>query len=46
MYSSPDGKKTLTASVTTGDRAGDVAAFPKLLDNLLKEVFCGAKSAN
>ncbi|MGP4102927.1 serine hydrolase domain-containing protein, partial [Nonomuraea sp. KM90] len=46
MYSSPDGKKTLTASVTTGDRAGDVAAFPELLDNLLKEVFCGARSAN
>ncbi|MDP9865874.1 MULTISPECIES: serine hydrolase domain-containing protein [Streptosporangium] len=46
MYSTPDGKKTLTASVTTGDRAGDVAAFPKLLDNLLKEVFCGGKATD
>ncbi|MEV2272937.1 serine hydrolase domain-containing protein [Nonomuraea africana] len=45
MYSTPDGKTTLTASVTTGDRAPDLTAFPKLLDNLLKEVFCGAKTA-
>ncbi|GAA2897457.1 hypothetical protein GCM10020220_104110 [Nonomuraea rubra] len=33
MYSSPDGGKTLTASVTAGDRrAFDLAAYPNLLD--------------
>ncbi|MEV4177794.1 serine hydrolase domain-containing protein [Nonomuraea sp. NPDC049709] len=41
MYSTPDGKTTLTASITAGDAAVDVAQeFPKALDNLLKKVFC------
>ncbi|MDP9843042.1 serine hydrolase domain-containing protein [Streptosporangium lutulentum] len=39
MYGTPDGKKTLTASITYGDAAPDLAAFPKVLDTLLKEVF-------
>lgn len=48
MYSTPDGKKTLTASITSGDAAVDVATeFPKALNNLIKTVFCDgqAKSA-
>ncbi|MEU7900959.1 serine hydrolase domain-containing protein [Nonomuraea sp. NPDC049152] len=46
MYSSPDGKKTLTASLTTGDSTADPAAvYPKLVERLLKEVFCGGKAA-
>jgi D-alanyl-D-alanine carboxypeptidase len=41
MYSTPDGSKTLTASITTGDAAIDQAqVFPKALDKLLKTVFC------
>ncbi|WP_157249292.1 serine hydrolase domain-containing protein [Nonomuraea typhae] len=41
MYSTPDGKKTLTASITSGDAEADVAKeFPKALDNLLKTEFC------
>ncbi|MEU7002984.1 serine hydrolase domain-containing protein [Nonomuraea sp. NPDC046570] len=43
MISTPDGKTTLTASLTYGDAAPDLAAFPKTLDNLLKEVFCGGQ---
>ncbi|MBO2445947.1 hypothetical protein J4573_02485 [Actinomadura barringtoniae] len=36
------GSKTLTASVTMGDAATDVArVFPKVLDALVKQVFCG-----
>ncbi|MES9608268.1 serine hydrolase [Actinomadura sp. NPDC000929] len=43
MYSSPDGKTTLTGSVTWVDSAtrGPVKDFEKLLDTLVKEVFCG-----
>ncbi|MEU0563814.1 serine hydrolase domain-containing protein [Nonomuraea sp. NPDC005983] len=45
MYSTPDGSKTLTASVTTGDAAIDQAqTFPKALDKLVKEVFCDGKT--
>jgi D-alanyl-D-alanine carboxypeptidase len=41
MYSTPDGSKTLTASITSGDTAGDPAqAFPAALNKLLKTVFC------
>ncbi|MCG5217021.1 serine hydrolase domain-containing protein [Streptosporangium sp. KLBMP 9127] len=41
MYGTPDGKKTLTASITFGDAAPDLGqAFPKARDNLLKQVFC------
>ncbi|WP_433370057.1 serine hydrolase domain-containing protein [Streptosporangium sp. CA-115845] len=46
IYSTPDGKKTMAASITTGDAAIDPAqVFPKALDKLLKEVFCGGKAA-
>ncbi|MCP3803452.1 beta-lactamase family protein [Allokutzneria sp. A3M-2-11 16] len=42
MYSTPDGRKTLTASVTGGDTEIDLAeGYPKALRNLLDEVFCG-----
>ncbi|MFI6786157.1 serine hydrolase domain-containing protein [Nonomuraea sp. NPDC050383] len=43
MYSSPDGSKTLTASVTWVDEAtrGPAKDFQKLVDGLVKEVFCG-----
>ncbi|MEU0469075.1 serine hydrolase domain-containing protein [Amycolatopsis sp. NPDC006131] len=41
MYSTPDGSKTLTASITLGDADVDVAVeYPKALDKLLGEVFC------
>ncbi|GAA3473332.1 serine hydrolase domain-containing protein [Nonomuraea roseola] len=42
MYSSPDGKKTLTASVTWVDSAtrGPAKDFQKLTDTLVKQVFC------
>jgi D-alanyl-D-alanine carboxypeptidase len=41
MYSTPDGGKTLTASVTAGDTELDVINdYPKVLGKLLKEVFC------
>ncbi|NEA36689.1 beta-lactamase family protein [Streptomyces sp. SID13031] len=41
MYSSPDGSRTLTASVTIGDAAIDPAVeFPKALSKLLQTVFC------
>jgi len=40
MYSTPDGSKTMTASITSGAVAAD-AKFPELLDKLLKTVFCG-----
>ncbi|MFI6298985.1 serine hydrolase domain-containing protein [Nonomuraea sp. NPDC050790] len=44
MYSTPDGKKTLTASITSGDAAADVATeFPKALQNLVTTVFCDDK---
>ncbi|MFF3665764.1 serine hydrolase domain-containing protein [Microtetraspora malaysiensis] len=42
MYSTPDGSKTLTASLTSGDAAIDLMQeFPKALEKLVKEVFCG-----
>ncbi|WP_157253438.1 serine hydrolase domain-containing protein [Nonomuraea typhae] len=45
MYSTPDGKKTLTASITYGEAAPDLAqAFPKARDNLLAQVFCGGQA--
>jgi len=41
MYSSPDGTKTLTASVTTGDQDINLATeFPKALTNLVNATFC------
>ncbi|WP_431925925.1 serine hydrolase domain-containing protein [Amycolatopsis tucumanensis] len=41
MYGTPDGSKTLTASITLGDADVDVAVeYPKALDKLLGEVFC------
>ncbi|MGW4686605.1 serine hydrolase domain-containing protein [Streptomyces sp. NPDC004244] len=46
MYATPDGKRTLTASVTTGDAAVDlVHEFPKLRDRLVEEVFRGGRAA-
>ncbi|GGP50391.1 serine hydrolase domain-containing protein [Streptomyces abikoensis] len=40
MYSTPDGGRTLTASVTTGEAAIDPAReFPKALDRLVRAVF-------
>ncbi|GAA2406071.1 serine hydrolase domain-containing protein [Nonomuraea africana] len=45
MYSTPDGKKTMTASITTGDAAMDMATeFPKALNNLIKTVFCDGQA--
>ncbi|MDP9866935.1 MULTISPECIES: serine hydrolase domain-containing protein [Streptosporangium] len=45
MFSTPDGKKTLTASITTGDAAVDVATeFPKALNNLVMTVFCDGQA--
>ncbi|MFD7592315.1 serine hydrolase domain-containing protein [Kitasatospora sp. NPDC059812] len=40
MIGTPDGSKTLTAGLTTGDSASDPAQeFPKALDRLIKAVF-------
>ncbi|MER7858491.1 serine hydrolase domain-containing protein [Amycolatopsis japonica] len=41
MYSTPDGSKTLTASVTGGDDANAGQAFPAALNKLVRTVFCG-----
>ncbi|NUW30325.1 beta-lactamase family protein [Nonomuraea sp. SMC257] len=43
MYSSPDGRTTLTASVTWVDEAtrGPAKDFQKLVDQLVRQVFCG-----
>ena len=42
MYSTPDGSKTLEASVTTGDGAFDpAAAFAQAQRSLVNLVFCG-----
>ncbi|WP_433352915.1 serine hydrolase domain-containing protein [Microtetraspora malaysiensis] len=46
MYSTPDGSKTLTASLTAGDAAFDLATYPKLLDGLVKAAFCGGQAAS
>ncbi|NUP60812.1 MAG: beta-lactamase family protein, partial [Nonomuraea sp.] len=44
MYSTPDGSKTLTASLTAGDAAFDIATYPKMLDGLVKAAFCGGQA--
>ncbi|MER5547137.1 serine hydrolase domain-containing protein [Streptomyces sp. NPDC002589] len=45
MISTPDGRKTLTASITAGDAAIDTAkGFGKATQRLIKEVFCGTHS--
>ncbi|MEV8098570.1 serine hydrolase domain-containing protein [Kitasatospora sp. NPDC085879] len=45
MISTPDGSRTLTAGLTTGDAAIDPAQeFPKALDRLIKAVFCGEQA--
>ncbi|MEU8976688.1 serine hydrolase domain-containing protein [Streptomyces monashensis] len=42
MISTPDGSKTLTASITAGNAAIDTATqFGKATQKLIKEVFCG-----
>ncbi|PZG03147.1 serine hydrolase domain-containing protein [Nonomuraea aridisoli] len=47
MYSTPDGKKTMTASITSGDAAMDVATeFPKALNDLIDAVFCDGQAAS
>ncbi|WHT23590.1 serine hydrolase [Crossiella sp. CA-258035] len=46
MYSTPDGSKTLIASLTGGNTEIDlVEQYPKALDKLLKAVFCGGQAA-
>ncbi|MEV4221773.1 serine hydrolase domain-containing protein [Nonomuraea sp. NPDC049725] len=40
MYSSPDGGRTVTAALTAGDAELDMAAYPKLLDGLVKAALC------
>lgn len=47
MYSTADGSKTLTASITMGDADIDPAtAYQKALPELLKQVFCAEQTAN
>ncbi|MGP4104893.1 serine hydrolase domain-containing protein [Nonomuraea sp. KM90] len=47
LYGTPDGKKTLTASITFGDAAPDLdQAFPEARDNLLKQVFCDGQAGS
>jgi D-alanyl-D-alanine carboxypeptidase len=47
MYSTPDGSRTLTAGLTTGDAAVNPAeVLPKALDTLVKEVFCAEHAAH
>ncbi|MEG9519628.1 beta-lactamase family protein [Saccharopolyspora indica] len=43
MISTPDGAKTLTASLTTGE-ADPAAVFPTALDGLIKAVFCDGQA--
>jgi D-alanyl-D-alanine carboxypeptidase len=46
MYSTADGSKTLTASITMGDAAIDPATeYQKALPKLLETVFCDGKTA-
>ncbi|MFB9236855.1 serine hydrolase domain-containing protein [Plantactinospora siamensis] len=46
MYSSPDGTRTLTAGLTTGDgEANPAEALPPVLDALIRAVFCGPHAA-
>ncbi|MGW6283105.1 serine hydrolase domain-containing protein [Kribbella sp. NPDC055071] len=43
MYSTPDGSKTLTASITTGNSPTDpIPQFPALLTTLITQTFCPA----
>ncbi|WP_103959438.1 serine hydrolase domain-containing protein [Nonomuraea solani] len=44
MYSTPDGGKTLTASLTAGDAAFDMTMYPKLLDGLVRAALCGGQA--
>jgi D-alanyl-D-alanine carboxypeptidase len=45
MYSTPDGGKTLTASLTMGDADVEIAeVFPKILDMLVKTVFSNSQA--
>ncbi|MET8336045.1 serine hydrolase domain-containing protein [Streptosporangium canum] len=44
MYSTPDGSKTLTASLTAGDAAFDIATYPKMLDGLVRAALCGGQA--
>ncbi|SDH78961.1 serine hydrolase domain-containing protein [Nonomuraea jiangxiensis] len=48
MYSTPDGRNTLTASLTGGDAAIDpidlIKEFAGLQDKLIKEVFCNGQA--
>ncbi|MBB5078609.1 serine hydrolase domain-containing protein [Nonomuraea endophytica] len=46
MYSTPDGSKTLTASLTAGDAAFDFTKYPKLLNDLVKTAFCGSQTGS
>ncbi|MEV0373152.1 hypothetical protein AB0I10_25575 [Streptomyces sp. NPDC050636] len=47
MYSTPDGRKTLTASVTSGDAAFDPAKeLPKVQQRLVNLVFCGRQAGS
>ncbi|WP_371786303.1 serine hydrolase domain-containing protein [Streptosporangium subroseum] len=50
MYSTPDGGRTLTASLTSGDAALDFAAtaeeFQKAQQRFVKEVFCGGQAGS
>ncbi|MEV0199127.1 serine hydrolase domain-containing protein [Nonomuraea sp. NPDC050691] len=48
MYSSPDGRKTLTASVTWVDEAtrGPAKDFQKLVNTLVQEEFCGGQAGS
>ncbi|MFI7443156.1 serine hydrolase domain-containing protein [Nonomuraea indica] len=47
MYSTPDGKKTLTGSITMGDAAIEPSqAYVKPHEKLLEEVFCGGQGAS
>ncbi|MFF9865319.1 serine hydrolase domain-containing protein [Streptomyces sp. NPDC013953] len=47
MYSTPDGRRTLTAGLTTGDAAVNPAeVFPAALDRLVREVFRGGRAGS
>ncbi|MEV0611867.1 serine hydrolase domain-containing protein [Nonomuraea sp. NPDC050404] len=44
MYSTPDGGRTLTASLTAGDAEFDFTTYPTLLDGLVRAAFCGGQT--
>ncbi|MDI5978626.1 serine hydrolase domain-containing protein [Amycolatopsis magusensis] len=47
MYSTLDGSRTLTASITAGSVEADLAeGYPKALGKLLRAVFCGGQATN